>query len=100
MPAQRSVIGLILSSGLALALIGVQTGCSKQPGSQTMAAGPPIVPVTVAPVAEQSVPTELRVIGTVDASSVVQIKSQIAGQIEKVGFTEGQNVAKDEVLFQ
>ncbi len=95
MPAYRSVIGLLLSSGLALALIG----CSKQPGAQTMAAGPPIVPVTVAQITEQSVPTELRVIGTVDASSVVQIKSQIAGQLQKVLFTEGQNVAKDDLLF-
>ena len=64
-----------------------------------MAAGPPVVPVSVAKVAQESAPTELRVVGTVDASSVVQIKSQIAGQLDKVGFTEGQNVAKGDLLF-
>lgn len=64
-----------------------------------MAGGPPVVPVSVAKVTEQSVPTELRVVGTVDASSVVQVKSQIAGQLEKVDFTEGQDVKKDDLLF-
>ena len=38
-------------------------------------------------------------IGTVDASSVVQVKSQVAGQLEKVSFTEGRNVAKGDLLF-
>jgi len=63
------------------------------------AAGPPVVPVSVAKVSEESVPTEIRVVGSVDASSVVQIKSQIAGQLVKVGFTEGQNVKQGDLMF-
>jgi RND family efflux transporter MFP subunit len=50
-------------------------------------------------VTEEAAPTELRVVGTVDASSVVQVKSQVAGQLERVSFTEGQNVAKGDLLF-
>jgi multidrug efflux system membrane fusion protein len=61
--------------------------------------GPPVVPVSVAKATEESVPTELRVVGTVEASAIVQVKSQIAGELVRTGFTEGQNVAKGDVLF-
>jgi len=58
-----------------------------------------VVPVSVAKVERQSVPTVLHVVGTVEASAIVQVKSQIAGQIERVAFQEGQNVKKDDLLF-
>ena len=63
-------------------------------------AGPPVVPVSATKAVEQAVPTELRVVGTVEASAIVQIKSQIAGELTSVNFTEGQNVAKGELLFR
>ena len=59
----------------------------------------PAVPVTAAKAESQSVPAELRVVGTVEASSVVQVKSQVAGPVERVAFTEGQNVQKGDLLF-
>jgi multidrug efflux system membrane fusion protein len=55
--------------------------------------------VSVAKAGQESVPTEVRVVGTVEASAIVQVKSQIAGQLESVSFTEGQNVKKGDVLF-
>jgi multidrug efflux system membrane fusion protein len=61
--------------------------------------GPPAVPVSVAKATEESVPTELRVVGTVEASAIVQVKSQIAGELVRTAFTEGQNVAKGDLLF-
>jgi multidrug efflux system membrane fusion protein len=73
-------------------------GC-KQEQVKTAAAGPPIVPVSVAKAVDESVPTEIRVVGTVDASSVVQVKSQVAGALERVAFTEGQNVKQGDLLF-
>src|ERR1035438_7762492 len=60
----------------------------------------PIVPVSVARATQESVPTELRVVGTVEASAIVQIKSQISGQLLRVSFTEGQNVAQGDLLFE
>ena len=77
-------------------LIGL-AGCQKEQAKGP--AGPPVVPVTVAKVDSESVPTELRVVGTVDASSIVQVKSQVAGQLERVAFAEGQNVKQGDLLF-
>jgi membrane fusion protein, multidrug efflux system len=84
--------GISITIGLLLL-----AGCQKQQAQGP--AGPPLVPVTVAKVSRESVPTELRVVGTVDASSIVQVKSQVAGQLEKAAFTEGQNVKKGDLLF-
>lgn len=61
--------------------------------------GPPAVPVSVAKAIEESVPTQLRVVGTVEASAIVQVKSQIAGELVRTAFTEGQNVAQGDLLF-
>ena len=90
MPSQK----IIFVAAAALSFYGC-----KQEQAKTAAAGPPIVPVSVAKSVEESVPTEIRVVGTVDASSVVQVKSQVAGPLERVAFTEGQNVNKGDLLF-
>jgi membrane fusion protein, multidrug efflux system len=76
----------------------VSVSCQQQQAQTKMA--PPVVPVSIAKAEAQSVPTELRVVGTVEASAIVQVKSQVAGELIKVGFSEGQNVAKGDLLFQ
>jgi multidrug efflux system membrane fusion protein len=65
-----------------------------------MAGSFPPTPVTIAKAVQETVPFEIRVVGSATASAVVQVKSQIAGQIDSVGFTEGQNVEKGAVLFE
>lgn len=72
-------------------------GCSTKP-AQT--AGPaPAVPVTVATVAQKTVPVQLRVIGRVATLSYVELKAQVTGQIIGVQFKPGQFVKKGELLF-
>ena len=61
---------------------------------------PPPVPVTVAVATEESVPEEIRAIGGVEPSATVQIKSQIAGELTAVHFTEGGNVQKGDLLIE
>src|SRR4051794_6164136 len=84
---------------LLLLLLGA---CSKteQPPAQAQAppAMPP-VPVSVARASQESVPTELRVVGSVEASAIVQVRSQVSGPLLRVAFTEGQNVNKGDLLF-
>ena len=61
---------------------------------------PPPVPVSIAIAAEESVPQEIRAVGTVEPSSVVQIKSQISGELTEVRFVEGGEVRKGDRLLQ
>ncbi len=82
------------------ALLGLFAGCQQQKGPAAAPAGPPPVPVTVATATQESVPFELRVVGSAMASETVQVKSQVAGQIVAVHFKEGQNVAKGALLFE
>lgn len=60
---------------------------------------PPPVPILAAGVVEKTVPVELKAIGSVEAYSTVNIKSRVGGQLVKVNFKEGQDVAKGQLLF-
>jgi len=62
--------------------------------------GDQAVPVTVASVAQKSMPIEIRVIGAVEAYSVVSMHAQITGQLTDVNFKEGEDVQKGQVLFR
>ena len=79
---------------LALAL----SGCGKQQAQAT--GGMPPVPVSVAVAAAEAMPVQIRAIGTVEPSSTVQIKSQVAGELLSVHFTEGADVNKDDLLLE
>ena len=72
-----------------------------QPGGegagQTQAARPQ--PVMVAKVTQASVPIEFGVIGAVQASETVLVKSRMDGQIVKVHFKDGQDVSAGDLLF-
>ena len=59
-----------------------------------------IVPVTIALAESENVPVEIRIVGTVEPSSRVEMKSMVAGQITNVGFTEGADVKQDDLLFE
>ena len=84
------------SSALAAPLALAACSASKAP-----APGPrPAVPVTIAAAVLESVPIEVRAIGNVEPSAIIQIKSQIAGELLKVHFTEGQVVSQGQLLFE
>jgi multidrug efflux system membrane fusion protein len=70
--------------------------CARKP-AQTMKE---TVPVTVGTAARQDVPVEVRAIGHIDPYSTVAVKSRVAGEILKVGFKDGQDVRKGDLLFQ
>jgi multidrug efflux system membrane fusion protein len=77
---------------LALAFAGCHTSDARP--------RPPSVPVTVAPVQQRSVPYEISAIGTVTPIQTVAVRSQVSGTLVRVGFQEGDEVQKGQVLFQ
>lgn len=83
---------------LALLLILALAGC-KSPQTQATNAPPP-VPVSVAPATEESVPSEIQAVGTVEASAVIQVRTQVSGELTRVAFAEGSEVHKDDLLFE
>src|SRR3989442_8284895 len=90
-----------MSSGLHLILavaVLLLSGCSA-PKAQT-AGPPPPTPVSVAVATKESVPIEISAVGSVEPSLTVQVKSQIAGELMAVRFTEGGDVNQGDLLFE
>ena len=87
--------------GLVALLLSFLPGCSdpSPQGNPAQAGGFPPVPVMVGKTAEKTVPVQIQVIGNGEAYSTVQMKSQVDGQIDRVYFTEGQDVKKGDLLF-
>ena len=83
----------LLTSLLALA------GCSSQPAESPGMQMEFRVPVTVAKAVAKSVPVQVEVIGNVEAYSNVSVRTQIAGEIERAYFTQGEDVKKGQLLF-
>ncbi len=84
------------SATLALLAAAALAGCSAD---KAQSAAPVAVPVVIATVEQRTVPVEVRAIGNVEALSTVGIKSQITAELVGVHFTEGQDVAKGQLLF-
>jgi multidrug efflux system membrane fusion protein len=75
-------------------------GCSGGSGSKAAPqAQPPAVPVTAAQAGKKDVPLQVRAIGKAEAYSTVSVKTMVNGQIVKVGFREGQDVRKGDLIF-
>jgi multidrug efflux system membrane fusion protein len=58
----------------------------------------PAIPVGIAPASHQDVPIFVRGIGTVQPFQTVLIRARVDGTLEKIAFTEGQEVAQGDLL--
>jgi multidrug efflux system membrane fusion protein len=89
-----------LAAALLASLLGA-AGCSESPagGAQTRPAPAPAVPVGAATAEQRLVPVQVTTVGNVQAYTTVGVKSQVAGQIEQVHFTEGHEVKRGDLLF-
>jgi multidrug efflux system membrane fusion protein len=84
---------------LALILTLIAAGCSS-PHAQSGPAVMPPVPAATAQAVQEQVPIQIRTVGTAEAFSTVEVKSQVAGPLLNVNFTEGSNVAEGQLLFE
>ena len=91
--AQAWCVGALLASLLMLG------GCASKPAKSEGLQMEFRVPVTVAKATVKSVPLQVEAVGNVEAYSNVSVRTQMAGEIERAYFTQGQDVKKGELLF-
>jgi len=61
---------------------------------------PPAIPVQVATASQADVPIEETGLGNVQAFNTVTVKVRVDGELQKIGFTEGQTVKPGDLLAQ
>ncbi len=104
-PARRSLVRRIVILGVlaALVILGWQLiekhETSQTEGVKSDRSTPPQT-VRVAPVVIGDMPITLDALGTVTPFETVTIKTQIAGTLMELGFTEGQMVKKGDFIAQ
>jgi multidrug efflux system membrane fusion protein len=89
-------VGTLVVAVVLFAYFGAEIRANERKAPK----GPPPVPVTVAAVAQELVPYRVQAIGNVEAYSTVAVKARVDGQIVEVGFKEGEEVRKGQVLFK
>ena len=75
------------------------TSCTRV-AAKANAAATEAMPVRAVRAVSEDVPLEIAAVGNVEAMDSVDVKSRVAGQINRVAFAEGQSVSKGQLLFR
>jgi membrane fusion protein, multidrug efflux system len=90
-----------LLGSLALALVLLFTWrVIHKPADAASRNAPPAIAVDTAAARHSDVPIYLQGLGTVQAFYTVTVTARVDGEIQKIGFTEGQTVHKGDLLAQ
>ena len=89
-------VGLLVVAVVLFAYFGTEIRANERKAPK----GSPAIPVSVAQVTQEAVPFRLQAIGNVEAFSTVAVKARVDGQIVEVGFKEGEEARKGQVLFK
>jgi membrane fusion protein, multidrug efflux system len=96
----RSIVSRYVSRYVVpLTAVSLLLGACKSQKPRAMGAPPP-VPVAVATATRESIPIQIRAVGSAAPSETVQIESQITGQLVSVRFQEGTEIKKGDLLFE
>lgn len=95
---RKTVLRSAVPAVLAFFLLAL-AACGGGAKARSPQAREQAVPVVVTAALQKTVPVEVKAIGNVEAYSTVSVKSMIAGEITRVGFTEGQPVRRGDLLF-
>jgi multidrug efflux system membrane fusion protein len=102
-PWTRVVLLVLLVAAVAGTVVLVRArskAAAQQAQEQARQAADRTVPVLTAEVARRDVPIWREGLGNVTAYYTVTVKTQVDGRIDRVFFTEGQQVKKGDVLVQ
>jgi multidrug efflux system membrane fusion protein len=94
---KRGWLGLLAAA--ALLLIGWRV-FFHEPADAATRKAPPAIAVDAAAVTNADVPIYLTGLGTVQAFYTVTVTARVDGELQKIGFTEGQTVHKGDLLAQ
>lgn len=99
----RRILPIAIGTAVVLALVGYvlygeQQKEQKQRRARAFQDQP--APVLVAPAKTADVPIYLEAVGNTKALNTVTVRPQVAGQIVKIGFREGQDVERGFVLAE
>jgi multidrug efflux system membrane fusion protein len=89
---------LIIAALAVLVLLGAWLWL--RPKSTNANKGPPVIAVDVATVQAADVPVYAEGLGTVQAFYTVTVTARVDGQVDRIGFQEGQEVKKGALLAQ
>lgn len=87
---------LVVAALAVVAWVGLK---HKSADAATQNAPPPVT-VDTAAVTQADVPIYLQGLGTVQAFYTVTVTARVDGELQKIGFVEGQNVRKGDLLAQ
>jgi len=91
---------IVAVAALVAVIAAVWLGLVHRSASAATQTAPPAVSVDTAGVREADVPIYLQGLGTVQAFYTVTVTARVDGELEKVGFVEGQTVRKGDLLAQ
>jgi multidrug efflux system membrane fusion protein len=94
---KRALIG---SVALAVLLLIAWRVVVHKPADAASRNAPPAIAVDTATAKHSDVPIYLQGLGTVQAFYTVTVTARVDGEIQKIGFTEGQTVHKGDLLAQ
>jgi membrane fusion protein, multidrug efflux system len=94
----HGILSLLKFASMGVALCLSLTSCTRVAAKATPAAAEAI-PVRAVHAVSEDVPLEIVAVGNVEAMDRVELKSRIAGQINRVAFAEGETVTKGQLLF-
>jgi len=89
--------GLLLLAAAAAAWVALRSATGAPPAAPKPA---PAVLATLVRVAREDVPNFLVGVGTVQPMASVTVRTRLDGQVERIGYVEGQNVKAGQVLAQ
>ena len=100
----KALLFVLIATGAGAVWVGLARDRAASPAvvatSSAAPAGAPAVPVTEGRAETRDVPIWLSGIGSVQPLNTVTVKVRVDGQLDRVAFTEGQDVHKGYVLAQ
>ena len=95
---RRNLAIVLIVVAVAAALVYVFAKSPPQQNRSRFGAEGGPVPVLAAPAAKADVPVYLDAVGTIKALNTVTVRPQVDGKLLSVGFKEGDDVKKGDVL--